>query len=134
MRYSIYDGLKRFAVVSAPTKQADAELIYHYDYFDDTSKGHANGAVFLAIVNELGKLPESEMAEVCLFDLLPDNLTYPFVTPLLFKRTLQKYYAEQRKKKFRNLQPTLKAEYFTRANIKSVLHIQLRQAVIKTDM
>lgn len=97
MRYSIYDGLKRFAVVFAPTKQADAELIYLYDYLDYTSKGHTNGAVFLAIVNELGELPESEMAEVRLFDLLPDNLTYPFVTPLLFKRTLQKYYTEQRK-------------------------------------
>lgn len=32
-----------------------------------------------------------------LFDLLPDNLTYPSVTPQLFKRTLQNYYAEQRK-------------------------------------
>ena len=39
-----------------------------------------------------------------------------------------------RKGKFRNLQPTLKAEYFTRASIKSVLLIQLRHAVIKTDM
>lgn len=75
----------------------DAELIYLYDYLGYTSKGHANGAVFLAIVNELGELPESEMAEVRLFDLLPDNLTYPFVTPLLFKTTFQKYYAEQKK-------------------------------------
>lgn len=41
------------------------------------------------------------MAEVKLFDLLPDNLTYPFVTPLLFKRTLQKYYEEQRIINFR---------------------------------
>lgn len=75
----------------------DAELLYFCDYLGYTSKGHANGAVFLAVVNELGELPESEMAEVGLFDLLPDKLTYPFVTPLLFKRTLQKYDEEQRK-------------------------------------
>ena len=73
----------------------DAELLYLCDYLGYTSRGHANGAVFLAIVNELAELPESEIAEVRLFDLLPDNLTYPFVTPLLFKRTLQKYYEEQ---------------------------------------
>ena len=75
----------------------DAELLYLCDYLGYTSRGHANGAVFLAIVNELSELPESEMAEVKLFDLLPDNLTYPFVTPLLFNRTLQKYYEGQRK-------------------------------------
>ena len=76
----------------------DAELLYLCDYLGYTSRGHANGAVFLAIVNELGEIPESEMAEIGLFDLLPDNLTYPFVTPLLFKRILQKNYDEQQKK------------------------------------
>lgn len=80
----------------------DAELLYLCDYLGYTSKGHANGAVFLALVNELGELPESEMAEVGLFDLLPDNLTYPFVTPLLVKRTLQKYYDEQRRNELSN--------------------------------
>lgn len=80
----------------------DAELLYLCDYLGYTSKGHANGAVFLALVNELGELPESEMAEVALFDLLPDNLTYPFVTPLLIKRTLQKYYDEQRRNELSN--------------------------------
>ena len=89
----------------------DAELIYLYDYLGYTSKGHANGAVFLAIVNELGELPESEMAEVCLFDLLPDNLTYPFVTPLLFQRTLQKYYAEQRKNELHIINNSCSTEF-----------------------
>lgn len=75
----------------------DAELLYLCDYLGYTSKGHANGAVFLALVNELGDLPESEMAEVKLFELLPDNLTYPFVTPLIVKRTFEKYHDEQRR-------------------------------------
>ena len=35
---------------------------------------------------ELGSLPESEMAQVCAFDALPPNLTYPAITPVLFAR------------------------------------------------
>lgn len=43
------------------------------------------GMVFLAVVHELGDLPESEMQEVQVFEDLPENLTYPIVTPLLVK-------------------------------------------------
>ena len=43
-----------------------------------------NGVVFLAQVKTLGPLPESEMAQVQLFDELPENLTYPDITPVLF--------------------------------------------------
>ena len=50
------------------------------------------------------------------------------------KRNLLRDLNRLRKRKFPNLQPTLKAECFTRASIKSVLLIQLRHAVIKTDM
>jgi 8-oxo-dGTP diphosphatase len=39
--------------------------------------------VFLALVHSLGDLPESEMKETGLFDELPENLTYPAVTPVL---------------------------------------------------
>lgn len=41
------------------------------------------GMVFLAVVHELGELPESEMQEVRAFEELPKNLTYPVMTPLL---------------------------------------------------
>lgn len=41
------------------------------------------GMVFLAVVHELGELPESEMQEVRVFQELPENLTYPVMTPLL---------------------------------------------------
>lgn len=44
----------------------------------------ANGMVFKAIIHKLGVIPDSEMAEVKLFDKLPDNLTYPKITPVLF--------------------------------------------------
>ena len=40
--------------------------------------------VFLAVVHSLGTLPESEMKEIGMFDTLPDELTYPNVSPKLF--------------------------------------------------
>ena len=46
----------------------------------------ANGMVFIAKITELGALPQSEMAEVRLFDGLPENLTYPGITPVLYRR------------------------------------------------
>lgn len=51
----------------------------------DEHTGHgANGRVFAADIRTLGKLPQSEMAEVRMFDALPDNVTYPAITPRLF--------------------------------------------------
>ena len=49
----------------------------------------ANGAAFLADIQQLGPLPESEMAEVRLFDRLPENLTYPDITPWIWVRLLE---------------------------------------------
>lgn len=46
----------------------------------------ANGAVFLAEIAELGPLPESEMAEVRLFDAPPEDTTYPWITGPLWAR------------------------------------------------
>ena len=63
----------------------DAEIIPVCDYCGFTDRGHANGVVFLAIVHALGDLPESEMAETRLFDALPENLTYPTVSPRLYQ-------------------------------------------------
>ena len=63
----------------------DAALYPLCDYYGYDAFGHANGAAFLAIVHRLGVLPESEMAEIRLFDALPDHLTYPMVSPLFFQ-------------------------------------------------
>ena len=63
----------------------DAEIIPVCDYCGFTDRGHANGVVFLAVVHEMGELPQSEMAEVRLFDALPENLTYPNVSPRLYQ-------------------------------------------------
>ncbi len=45
----------------------------------------ANGMVFRAVIRKLGPMPESEMEEVGQFDSLPENLTYPQITPVLFQ-------------------------------------------------
>ncbi|WP_322176149.1 YegS/Rv2252/BmrU family lipid kinase [Acutalibacter caecimuris] len=44
------------------------------------------GAVFFADIEALGPLPEKEMAEVKCFDSLPENITYPGITPVIFRR------------------------------------------------
>lgn len=58
------------------------------DYWagDEQTGVGASGRVFTAEIEELGPLPESEIAEVRLFDALPDELTYPAITPVLFAR------------------------------------------------
>ena len=61
--------------------KADLYAVCDYKGYRGTS--FAYGMTFLAVVYELGELPESEMEEVCLFDKLPDNLTYPKMTPVL---------------------------------------------------
>ena len=61
-----------------------AEFFPVCDYLGVNPPRQANGTVFLAVAEELGALPESEMAETALFETLPKNLTYPNVTPRLF--------------------------------------------------
>ena len=62
----------------------DADIYPVCDYWGFDSQGCANGMVFLAVVHSLGELPESEMKEIGIFDSLPQNLTYPQVTPRFF--------------------------------------------------
>ncbi len=57
-----------------------------FDYSVRTSTGHSNGQVFLARIRELGPLPAYEMAEVRLFDTVPEILRFPAILPVLFER------------------------------------------------
>jgi 8-oxo-dGTP diphosphatase len=68
---------------------SDAEIIPVCDYYGYDDKGHSNGVVFLAKVHSLGTLPESEMERVQAFAQLPENLTYPSVTPVLMTEALK---------------------------------------------
>lgn len=67
----------------------DAEVYPVCDYKGFRGPRNSHGMVFLAVVHELGKLPESEMQEVRIFEELPDNLTYPKMTPLLVEAAKQ---------------------------------------------
>jgi 8-oxo-dGTP diphosphatase len=53
----------------------------------------ANGVVFLARIQTLGPLPQSEMEETRMFDRLPHDLTYPGITPVLWERA-KEFFAE----------------------------------------
>lgn len=57
---------------------------FDYRAWDEASA--ANGMVFLAEIEALGPLPQSEMERTALFDALPPNLTYPGIAPVLFRR------------------------------------------------
>lgn len=59
-------------------------MIRAFDYRAWDEHGGANGAVFIAEITQLSPLPLSEMAEVRTFDALPENLTYPGITPVLW--------------------------------------------------
>ena len=55
------------------------------DYAAGEEGSMANGMVYIAQIEELGAIPDYEMAEICLFEYLPENLTYPEITPCLYK-------------------------------------------------
>ena len=68
----------------------DAALIPVCDYCACDSEGSSNGRVYAAVIRKLGQLPNNEMSRVGAFDDLPDNLTYPHVTPALFGEAKRK--------------------------------------------
>lgn len=49
------------------------------------------GAIFFADIRALGPMPESEMAEVKGFDTLPEDVTYPYITPRLYERVRDRF-------------------------------------------
>ena len=67
------------------------DITYVFDYRAGDDDGFADGAVFFAEINELSEIPDSEMAEVHTFDTLPPDemLTYPGITPILFRYAIE---------------------------------------------
>ena len=62
----------------------DIEPLCDYCAGEEEIDTGAGGMVFVADIRKLGDIPDSEMEEVRLFDRLPENLTYPDITPVLF--------------------------------------------------
>ena len=63
----------------------DADVYPVCDYWGFNPFRCSNGMVFLAVVHSIGELPESEMQEIGMFDELPENLTYPKTSPVLYR-------------------------------------------------
>lgn len=79
---SALDAARRELYEESGATEFTITPLFDYWHGDRTSSGV--GVVFLAEITALGPLPESEMAEVRTFDTLPDNVTYPNITPYLF--------------------------------------------------
>ncbi len=47
------------------------------------------GMLYYAVIKEFGKLPEMEMERVEFFDVVPENLTYPLIQPVLMEKVLE---------------------------------------------
>ena len=62
--------------------------VFDYWVMDESDGSSASGQVFMASVTILDEIPESEMSEVAFFDSLPNDLTYPEITPVLFSELL----------------------------------------------
>jgi 8-oxo-dGTP diphosphatase len=58
-------------------------LPYPVTYFQPPTRTF--GRLYLAEIQELGALPEFEIAEVRLFENSPEHLTYPAIQPMLLK-------------------------------------------------
>lgn len=68
----------------------DAILYPVCDYLGYNHISASNGQVFLAVVHSLDELPDSEMEKIELFEKLPENLTYPNVSPMLYEEAYKK--------------------------------------------
>ena len=69
---------------------AEYDLVPLCDYWAGDEHGWATGQVFVADVWRFEALPESEMVEIRFFDTLPENLTYPDLTPKFYEFALKK--------------------------------------------
>ena len=63
----------------------DADVYPVCDYWGFNPFRCSNGMVFLAVVHSIGELPESEMQVIGMFEELPENLTYPQTSPVLYR-------------------------------------------------
>jgi 8-oxo-dGTP diphosphatase len=72
----------------------DAEVYPVCDYLGYNQLRSANGMVFLAVVRAIGELPESEMQAIGMFEELPENLTYPLTSPVLYREAEKLLYSQ----------------------------------------
>lgn len=62
------------------------EISPAFDYSVHTPTGYSNGQVYFAQIYELGIMPDYEMAEVKLFQIIPDKMRFPQILPVLYEK------------------------------------------------
>ena len=80
-----YDAASRELMEETGALRFSLDCVATYSVIKDGLTGY--GRLYLAEVLELGEVPDhSEIAEVIFLDHLPENLTYPDIQPLLFRK------------------------------------------------
>lgn len=59
------------------------------DYYVNTGKKSGTSRLYLALIDEIGPLPKSEIERIDLFENLPEKLTHSEIQPILFKAILK---------------------------------------------
>lgn len=82
----IEETARRELVEETGAADADIRAVTVYEVEKDSIKSY--GMLFFANINSLGILSDdSEIGEIRLFDVLPENLTYPEIQPHLYYAT-----------------------------------------------
>lgn len=68
------------------------EIFPAFDYSVHMQTGYSNGQAYIADIQELGSMPGFEMAEVKLFDTIPDKMRFPKILPVLFEKVKNEKY------------------------------------------
>lgn len=79
------DAAKRELYEEYGAVDFDIEPLCDYRAWNEETGNGANGVVFHAVIRKFDDIPESEMAEIKEFTSLPENLTYPAITPVVFE-------------------------------------------------
>lgn len=84
------DAAKRELYEESGAVDFEIKPLCDYRAWNEETGHGANGVVFHAVIREFGAIPDSEMAEIQEFTELPENLTYPAITPVLFDHLMRK--------------------------------------------
>ena len=105
------DAAKRELYEESGAVDFEIKPLCDYRAWNEETGHGANGVVFHAVIREFEAIPDSEMAEIREFTELPENLTYPAITPVLFNHLSRKPELHRMKLKaspFRKIQNGIK--------------------------
>ena len=79
------DAAKRELYEESGAVDFEIEPLCDYRAWNEETGHGENGVVFHAVIRRFDAIPESEMAEIKEFASLPEKLTYPAITPVVFE-------------------------------------------------